>query len=145
MTSAIARNDLKMVEKLVQLGANVNMVIPCYSYFNKSWHSYFTSPLLTAVEMARTEVVMAVLNFGAKINMVVKTAAKGELDAETLAEQRQDFSVINGLKRHKRTLLSLKEMCRFEIRHQLISLKNYKYIEELPVPNPVINYLKFLH
>ena len=30
LSCAIARNDRKMVKKLVQLGANVNMKIPCY-------------------------------------------------------------------------------------------------------------------
>ena len=30
LSCALARNDRKMVKKLVQLGANVNMKIPCY-------------------------------------------------------------------------------------------------------------------
>ena len=123
----------------------MNILIPCYSYFNGKWHLYYSTALLTAVEMAREDTVKLVLSFGAKVKQLAATAAGGQLDAETLAEQRQDFSVMKVLKLHKNKCFSLKELCRFNIRHSVINEgQQYKKIDTLPLPLIMIEYLKFL-
>ena len=122
LTCAIARNDMAMIEMLIQLGANVNMEVPCYSYFNANWHPYFMTPLITAVEMAcKAETVEMLMKYGA------------------------DTSYIDSSKIETRLLpRTLKEWCRFAIRHQLIVVsKQYKHLQDLKLPKPMINYLKF--
>lgn len=142
LTCALARNDLKMVTKLVQLGADVNMQIPCYSYFNGEWHEYFTSPLLTAVELSKAETVELILRYGAKITMTCKTTAGGDLDAQTLAEFRQDYSILNVIESHGKQMLDLKELCRFVIRNNLTKKSSSDY-EKLNIPVSLTQYLKF--
>ena len=143
LSCALVRNDRIMVEKLVQLNANVNMKIPCYSFFNEKWHEYYTTPLLTSIEMSNAQIVNDILNFGANIKMVALTSSGGELDAITLAEQRQDFSIIKVLQTNLKKMWTLKELCRFCIRNQL-SKQNSPDYDSLRMPNALIDFLQFL-
>jgi ankyrin repeat protein len=152
LSTAIARNNANLITKLMQLGANINLKLPCYSYFNNEWHPYHTTPLLTAVEMSRADILQLVLNFGAKTKQVELTAAGGEIGANILAEQRQDQSVIQILEKHEKQLISLKQLCRYTIRHKIITAtdtniiknnNNYQCFNMLPLPTKLINYLKF--
>ena len=142
LTTAVALNHAEMVKVLLRLGADINMKIPCYSYFNGKWHEYFTSPLLTAVELAKAETVKLLFDFGAKIQNV-PTAHGGEINAQVLAEQRQDFSVIKVIETDLKTFKSLKNMCRFTIRNSLCQNQNYLKISQLKLPPVLISYLRF--
>ena len=115
------------------------MKIPCYSYYNEKWHEYFTTPLLTSIEMSKSEIVQDILNFGADTKMIAKTSHGGDLDAETLADQRQDFSIIEVLQLNLKKTRTLKELCRFCIRNQLC----VQYYEPLHLPTSLIFYLRF--
>ena len=110
-----------------------------HSYYNEKWHGYFTTPLLTSIEMSNAQTVEEILNYGANIKMVAKTSHGGDLDAITLADQRQDFSIIEVLQSNLKETRSLKELCRFCIRNHL-STQNYG---PLPLPHCLINYLRF--
>ena len=110
-----------------------------YSYYDEKWHGYFTTPLLTSIEMSNAQTVQEILNYGANIKMIAKTSHGGDLDAVTLADQRKDFSIIEVLQSNLKKTRSLKELCRFCIRNNL-STQNY---DSLQLPNCLINYLKF--
>ena len=112
---------------------------PMYSYYNEKWHGYFTTPLLTSIEMSTAQTVQEILNYGANIKMIAKTSHGGDLDAITLADQRQDFSIIEVLQSNLKETKSLKELCRFCIRNHL-STQN---CGSLQLPHCLINYLKF--
>ena len=142
LSCAIAQNNFKLVTKFVHFGADINMKIPCYSYFNGNWHEYFTTPLLTAIELSTFEMVDTLLNFGAKSELRVQTAAGGQLDAETLAEQRQDLSIIQTLQNQNKKLLSLKELSRFSIRSHLKNPCPH-LLQNVCLPKTLINYLCF--
>ena len=92
--------------------------------------------------MSNAETVEDILNFGAKIKMIAKTSSGGDLDALTLAEQRQDFSVIKVLQSYQKKVWTLKEICRFSIRNQLVSKSVSKY-NSLQIPQCLTEYLKF--
>ena len=140
LTTAVALNHSDMVVTLLKLGADINMNIPCYSYFNGKWHEYFTSPLLTAVELAKASTVNLLLDFGAKIQNV-PTAHGGEINARVLAEQRQDLSVIKVIEQHLKSMKSLKNLCRFTIRNEVCRNRNYDQISQLKLPPIMISYL----
>ena len=92
--------------------------------------------------MSNAQTVEDILNFGAKIKMVAKTSSGGDLDAETLADQRQDFSIIKVLKNHQKKVLTLKELCRISIRTKL-STQNVPQYDMLQIPHCLTDYLKF--
>ena len=142
LTTAVALNHADMVITLLKLGADINMTIPCYSYFNGQWHEYFTSPLLTAVELAKASTVKLLLDLGAKIQNV-PTAHGGEINAQVLAEQRQDFSVIKVIEQHLKSMQSLKNLCRFTIRDVVCRNRQYPKISCLKLPPILISYLSF--
>ena len=139
LSCAIARHDVKMVQTLVQLGADVNLQIPCYSFYNGAWHYYYTTPLLTSVEMSNSQIVQTLFKLGANLKLRAVTSAGGELDCMTLAEQRQDFSILKALQKESRKLKSLQDLCRIQLRSQI----QFQSLDFLQISNCLIDYLKF--
>ena len=55
-----------------------------YSYYDEKWHGYFTTPLLTSIEMSNAQTVQEILNYGANIKIIAKTSHGGDLGAKYL-------------------------------------------------------------
>ena len=73
-----------------------------HSYYNEKWHGYFTTPLLTSIEMSNAQTVQEILNYGANIKIIAKTSHGGDLGAKYLC-----FFPLVSSKREKNILLLL--------------------------------------
>ena len=55
-----------------------------YSFYDEKWHGYFTTPLLTSIEMSTAQTVQEILNYGANIKTIAKTSHGGDLGVKYL-------------------------------------------------------------